>query len=457
MTRRGPGEGTLRRRVRNGRVEWEARLPLDEWYVGPDGRRRRRYFYAVRKRQADARRALEEARRDRERGVRVADRPRTVGELLGRWLAHRTDLRPRSLESYESTVRLHLAPALGGVPLRRLEVAHVDRMIATLQQKGLSATSTRYAVKVLRNALAEGERLGWVSRNVARLARPPAPRVAEVRPFTASEVQTLLSAVSGDRMGAYVALVLSLGLRESEALGLRWEDIDLDARVVTVRHQLAYRDGGFELVEPKSRSGRRMLALPALAEAALRRHRVLQMRERLAGGPGWSNDLDLVFTSQTGHPLHRRNVLRWFQGVLRREGLPVRGIKELRHTAASLLHAQGLSSREIMDVLGHSDVRITLNTYTHVFDENRRRAAERMDAALGAGPEVDHEVDHEGRIRVVGADPRFEKWSGRQDLNLRPPDPQSGALPGCATPRIAGPESNRAVGSDVGPLDCGFH
>ena len=119
--------------------------------------------------------------------------------------------------------------------------------------------------------------------------------------------------------------------------------LDLDARVVTVRHQLAFRAGGFELVEPKSHSGRRMLALPELAVAALRSHRRLQVQERLRSGPGWSNDLGLVFTSQTGHPLHRRNVLRWFQGVLRREGLPVRGIKELRHTAASLLHAQGLS------------------------------------------------------------------------------------------------------------------
>jgi len=157
---------------------------------------------------------------------------------------------------------------------------------------------------------------------------------------------------------------------------------------------------------------------------ALRGHRRLQVQERLRCGPGWSNDLGLVFTTATGRPLHRRNVLRWFQGVLRRAGLPVRGIKELRHTAASLLHAQGLSSREIMEVLGHSDVRITLNTYTHVFDENRRRAAEHMDAALGARRERDHERDHERQIRVAGAGARFKKWSGRQDLNLRPPDPQ---------------------------------
>ena len=279
-------------------------------------------------------------------------------------------------------------------------------MVATLQHKGLSHTSVRYAVKVLRNALTEGERLGWVARNVARLSRPPAPRAPEIRPFSASEARALLAAVHRERMGAYVALVLSVGLRESEALGLRWEDIDFDRRVVTVRHQLAFRDGAFELAEPKSRSGRRPIALPELATAALRRHRVQQVEERLRAGVRWANELDLVFTTGLGRPLHRRNVLRWFQGVLRREGLPVRGIKELRHTAASLLHAQGLSPRELMEMLGHSDVRITLNTYTHVFDENRRRAAERMDAALGVEREWDRERDH---VRAVGAeevDPR---------------------------------------------------
>ena len=179
-------------------------------------------------------------------------------------------------------------------------------------------------------------------------------------------------------------MVVALGLRESEALGLTWDDVDLDERTLRVRHQLQRRDGEFVLAPLKSLGSQRTVALPAFAGEALRRHHAAQSRERLALGVNWENVLDLVFITPTGRPLHRRNVLRWFQQLLEREGLPIRGIKELRHTAASLLHSQGLSPREIADLLGHSDVRITLEVYTHMFEEGKRRAADRMDELFPA-------------------------------------------------------------------------
>ena len=127
------------------------------------------------------------------------------------------------------------------------------------------------------------------------------------------------------------------------------------------------------------------MALPSFALGTLRAHRVRHLEEQLLADGAWDNQLNLAFTTPLGRPLHRRNVLRWFQDLLHREGLPVRGIKELRHTAASLLHAQGLSAREIADVLGHSDVRVTLDVYTHTFDEQKRRAADRMDELFADG------------------------------------------------------------------------
>jgi integrase len=219
-----------------------------------------------------------------------------------------------------------------------------------------------------------------IGRNVARLARPPEASAGEAEPFTEDEARRVLHAVRGERLEAYVAVAIAMGLRASEALGLRWEDIDLQAGTLTVRYQLARRGGEFLLEEPKSATSSRTVALPRFAATALQEHRARQLQERLVAGPAWQNALDLVFANEIGAPLHRRNVLRWFQNLLAREGLPVKGIKELRHTAASLLHAQGSSPREIMEVLGHSDVRITMNTYTHIFDEGRRRAADQMDA-----------------------------------------------------------------------------
>jgi integrase len=364
--------------MRNGRVEWVGQLALNEWRTRTDGTQRRRYFFVVRHRQLDVQRALDEARAARDHGLPVDER-QLVSEFLDYWLRNRVSVRPGTLASYESTVRLHIEPLLGHYQLARLTVQHVDRMTSEVAKRGCSPALTRYALKVLRIALGDAERIGLVARNVARLARPPRVPKREIEPFDWPEIARLLTAIRGDRLEAYVIVTIALGLRLSEGLGLCWSDLDLDGRTLTIRHQLAYVAGEFRLQEPKSASGHRTVALPIFVAEALRAHRVRQLEEQLRAGAAWRNELDLVFTGQAGRPLHRRNVLRWFQNWLRREGLPVRGIKELRHTAASLLHAAGITDREIMAVLGHSDVRVTMNTYTHLFADQRRRAADRMD------------------------------------------------------------------------------
>jgi integrase len=136
----------------------------------------------------------------------------------------------------------------------------------------------------------------------------------------------------------------------------------------------------FTLDEPKSLHGRRTIQLPKFAADALRAHRDRQEFEAKRAGDAWDNELGLVFTTELGRPLHRRNILRWFQNLLEREELPVRDLKALRHTVASLLHHQGASPRDVMEALGHSDIRITLNTYTSLFAERRRELADGMDA-----------------------------------------------------------------------------
>ncbi len=153
-----------------------------------------------------------------------------------------------------------------------------------------------------------------------------------------------------------------------------------------MRYQLQRQGGEFVLTEPKSASGRRTIALPGFAITALQAHAQRQRFEQRAARGAWNNALGLVFVTELGHPLHRRNVLRQFQNdILKPTDLPLRGLKELRHSAASLLHLQGASPREIMEVLGHSDIAITLGTYTHVWDKQRVATAARMDEWRTAG------------------------------------------------------------------------
>ena len=172
-----------------------------------------------------------------------------------------------------------------------------------------------------------------------------------------------------------------MGLRQGEALGLRWQDIDFPARTLSVRKQLQRSDGEFQLVEPKTARSRRTLALPNIAVVELEGHRARQRTERTGVGDKWK-DLDLVFTRPDGGPLDGTVVTHQFHRLLERAGLPQRRFHDLRHSCATLLLAQGASPRVVMEVLGHSQIALTMNTYTHVLPELKRDAARRMDEAI---------------------------------------------------------------------------
>lgn len=168
------------------------------------------------------------------------------------------------------------------------------------------------------------------------------------------------------------------------------QDLDLERGTLSIRSQLQRAEGALRLVEPKTARSRRTLQLPAVAIEALRAHKVRQLEERLAAGPAW-RDSGLVFTTAIGTPLDARNVVRQFHGLLARAGLPRMPFHTLRHTAASLLLAQGLDIRVVQQVLGHSQIGLTANLYAHVAPTLLKDAAERMDAIL----RIEHQIGHQ--------------------------------------------------------------
>jgi integrase len=175
-------------------------------------------------------------------------------------------------------------------------------------------------------------------------------------------------------------VALAVGLRQGEALGLRWEDVDLDAGTLTVRHALQRTNDGLQLVEPKTVRSRRTIALPDMALAALRAHRVRQIEERLTA-PYWE-DHGFVFASTVGTGIEPRNLTREFHRLREKAGLEWLRFHDLRHGCASLLMAQGVNPRVVMEILGHSQISLTLGTYSHVAPELAREAADKIDAVL---------------------------------------------------------------------------
>ena len=373
MTRRGPSEGSIYKRS-DGR--WVAVLHLGY----EDGHRKRKYLYG------DSRREVQEklsvslrAQRD---GLPPTNDRLTVAQFLARWLdTIRPSVRPSTHTSYSLMVRLHIVPELGRVHLAKLSAQQLQAHLNAKLASGLSPRTVGYIHAVIRQALNRGVRWGDVPRNVATLVDPPRYQRAEVRSMTPEQARTFLDSVRGKRLEALYTVALALGLRQGEALALRWTDIDMEAGNVTVRAGLQRQGGKLVLVEPKTPRSRRTIAAPPIVVAALRSHRSRQLQDRLAAGSEWQ-DLDFVFCTQAGGPLDSRNVTRDFQRALTKAGLPHMRFHDLRHSCASLLLAQGVHPRVVMETLGHSQIALTMNTYSHVIPALQREAADRMQAAL---------------------------------------------------------------------------
>jgi len=368
--KRGNGEGSIYRRSDG---QWVAAVSMP-------GRRRTVLYGATRE---DVRRKLNVALGAAEAGNLSDARGTTVGGFLDVWLAEvaKPSVRHWTFKGYEVHVRRHLKPSLGRLPLDRLEPAHVQRLLNEKLESGLSPKSVRYLRGTLRTALNHAVRWGYISRNPAAVVDGPRVEPYEAQPFTVEEARIFLDAVKGDRLQALYSVALTVGLRQGEALGLRWQDIDLELGTLTVTKQLQRIDGVFQLVEPKTKRSRRTLALPGIAVRELRDHHGRHRSERDHGGPGW-NSRDLVFTTRAGEPLDGTVVSHQFHKILERAGLAQRRFHDLRHSCATLLQAQDVSARVAMEILGHSHIAVTMNMYTKVVTGLKRDAAARMNDLL---------------------------------------------------------------------------
>ena len=278
-------------------------------------------------------------------------------------------------------VRGHIVPAVGHLQLAKLSPQHVQSFINDKLAEGLSPRTVQYLHAVLRRALNQALKWDLLPRNVATLVEPPRVRRPEVQPLTTDQVQIFLEATRGDRLEALYTLVLAVGLRQGEALGLRWTDLELDGGTLSVRTALQRIGGKLCLVEPKTARSRRTITLPPVVVSALRLHRARQLQERLLAGANWQ-DTGLVFTTTIGTPMDARNLTKRFQKALKGAGLPKKRFHDLRHTCASLLLVQGVHPRVVMEILGHSQMSLTMDTYSHVMPTLQQEAAGLMEALL---------------------------------------------------------------------------
>lgn len=317
-------------------------------------------------------------------------------------------LAPRSLDDYWSKTRRWIIPGIGKHRLDRLQPEHLDKLYAKMHAAGKADSHVLKVHRILSRALEVAHRRGKIGRNVAKLVDAPSVSEAEINPLNASEARSILKLAEQQRNGFRWSVGLALGLRQGEALGLRWPYVDLERGSVRIRWQLqrlpwrhgcedpsqcgtGYKpsararmcprrqSGGLVLREPKGKS-KRIIPLPPQLVTSLKAHKAAQDQERLTVGDMWQ-DNDFVFARPDGRPVDPRDDYAEWRQLLTTAGIPPARLHDGRHTAGTLLIEQGVHARAVMEILGHSDLRLT-QRYTHVASPMAQEAAQRMEAAL---------------------------------------------------------------------------
>lgn len=289
-------------------------------------------------------------------------------------------MRTTTYEAYQLNVS-RLKPHIGPLLLARLNPAGIQATYDRLLKAGLSPRSVEQMHAVLHRALHQAMHWGLVATNPTELVAPPRPKKREMTALTLDQLQRLLVTTRNERWYPLWVVLSTTGLRIGEALALEWENVNLETRRLGVLSSLQRRRGlGLVFAEPKTSRSRRSIYLSTLACDALREHRERQI-QLAALRQGWQ-DLGLVFANRVGGPQDSGSVTSALNRSLVRAGLPHVRVHDLRHTAASVLLAGGANPKVVQDLLGHSSVLTTLNTYSHLTESLSHLAATTIDAVL---------------------------------------------------------------------------
>jgi len=336
----------------------------------PDGKRRRKRS----KTQKTIKEWLLSQREAIRDGLVVEDEKVTLGQFLDRYMSDVAayTLRPKTLESYNSLIKIHIKPALGDIRVNQLRPAVVQKFYADKLESGLSRRTVQYIHSILHKTLDQALKWGLVVRNVCDLVEAPAPKRKTPNTWTAEQVKKFLITVKDHRWYPIYVIALYCGLREGEVLGLYFEDLDLLHDMIHVRHAVQYLVGkGLVITEPKTESSKRTVTIPGFAHDVL-----VEYLHPLLRNQG------LIFVTSNNTPISPRNLIRHFKEALEEAGLPEIRFHDLRHTHASLLLAAGVHPKLVQERLGHSQISLTLDTYSHVTPNMQDGVADKFDELM---------------------------------------------------------------------------
>lgn len=386
--KRGNGEGSIYQRKDK---KWVAQMT-----VGRDpttGKPKKRYFYGKTRNEVATK--LNEAINKCNKGILCEPSKLTLAEWLDTWLLEykKTNLRETTLSSYDYLINTHIKPVIGGILIKDLRPVHLQQFYNEKFQKGridgkggLSSRTVRYIHIVIHEALEQARKNNIVPTNVSEATNLPKKQSKEMRVLTYEEQMQFLDSLEDDRLSFAFILALATGIRIGELLALKWENVDLDNKIIKIKLSLSRVKNFDENIntktklifkEPKTKAGKRDIPIPDSVIKEFRKHKKRQNEEKLIAGQIYE-DNDLVIATELGKPIDQRNLTRKFKSICKRADLQDVNFHALRHTYATRLLEANEHPKVVQEILGHSSISVTLDTYSHVMPEVKKAAASKI-------------------------------------------------------------------------------
>ncbi|MGI9061942.1 MAG: tyrosine-type recombinase/integrase [Ktedonobacteraceae bacterium] len=372
MARRGHGEGSIYQRS-DGR--WAASITLED--------RKRKTFYG--KTRKEVQEKLQMALHEQKQGMLATGPEQTLKQYLEHWLeeVHKPTIRVSTYVNYRRFLDNHILPELGHLHVNKLTPQKVQAFYTKKLKEGLAPGSVRDIHMVLHKALENAVRWRFVGRNVCDDVSPPRQVKHEIQALTKEQAQQLLQTAQGHKLEGLITVALATGMRRGELLGLRWQDINIEDKSLQIRRTMA-RLGkeGVVTSQPKTQKSKRNIVLPQFVVEVLKQHHIHQLETRIRVGTAWEEN-DLVFPNGFGRFLDQGQLHVMFQNFLKYAGLPPMRFHDLRHSAATFLLSMGVHPKVVQEILGHSNISMTMDTYSHVLPSMQTDAMDKMNDLFG--------------------------------------------------------------------------
>jgi integrase len=372
--------GSIRQRSKG---TWQLRYDAP-----PDGTGKRRFISeTVKGNKKDADRVLRERLAAIENGGHVSKHKETVREFMKRWLDTyvATNVTLRTLQGYRGYVDRYIDPAIGAVHLQTLTARHIQGVYAGMLDRSLSNNTVVQLHRILREALSHAVKWGILTRNVADATSPPKVQRNQVKMWDVETTRRFLALVKSTRFGDLYHLAVFTGLRRSELCGVHWDAVDLiEGKLSVVRTLQRIKGHGLVEGQPKTQKSRRSIALSPQTVDLFHSIRGRQIEQQLEAGPLWQNT-GYVLTEPDGSPTIPDQVTQDFARIIRKAGLPHLTFHGLRHAHATLLLTAGVHPKVVSERLGHSNIAITMDIYSHVLPGLQEQAVIALDKRLSWG------------------------------------------------------------------------